>query len=282
MREPEIFQEVIRRFYQKDEIDDEMLFWILDYMSELFVESRDDLEWQCYERLLDKLNKIWQYKMFDQITAEQSYLYGGIWGCLSMLSFIKKKKSKSQISHELAAQYGKDAKYLFLSSIYNNPGLQNRKLADMCNVTTARISQIASEALKDGLISVQEFGKEKCYFIRTLGENVYRIVHKQKDKLAENFKMLDYKMVAFSNDDNDFYVKAMQMNEMLRNLSRHNNVVVAVAYSNKRGSIQSKDMYASLKGEGKNNLCEQKINSLYGDYMSFWNQQKEADMINQL
>ena len=281
MREPEIFQEVIQRFYQKKDINDEMLFWILDYMSELFVESRDDLEWQCYERLLNKLNKVWQYKMFDQITTEQSYLYGGIWGCLSMLSFIKRKKSESQKSHELAVQYEKDAKYDFLSSIYNNPGLQNRKLADICDVTPARISQIASEALKDGLISVQEFGKEKCYFIRTLGECVYEIVHKQKDKLVESFKMLDYKMVAFSNEDNDFWIKLMQINSMLGKLSQHNKVVVAVAFSKKQEEIQSKKIY-ELKEERKNNLWEKEMNSLYGGYMNSWNLQKEVGMINQL
>lgn len=281
MREPEIFKEVIQRFYQKKDIDDEMLFWILDYMSELFVESHDDLEWQCYEWLLDKLNKVWQYKMLDQITTEQSYLYGGIWGCLSMLSYIKEKKSKSQKSHELAVQYEKDAKYVFLSSIYNNPGLQNRKLADICEVTPARISQIASEAIKDGLISVQEFGKEKCYFIRTLGECVYEIAHKQKDKLAENFKMLDYKMVAFSNDDNDFWIKVMRVNSTLGKLSQHNKVVVAVAFSKKQEDIQTKDIY-ELKEERKNNLWEQEMNSLYGGYMNSWNLQKEVGMINQL
>ena len=281
MREPEVIQEVIQRFYQKKDIDDEMLFWILDYMSELFVESRDDTEWQCYERLLDKLNKVWQYKMYEQITTEQSYLYGGIWGSLKMLSFIKDKKTKSQKKYVLATQYEKEAKYAFLSSIYNNPGLQNKKLAEICDVTTARISQIANDALNDGLISVQEFGKEKCYFIRTLGESVYEIVHKQKDKLSKSYKMLDYKMIAFSNTETDFWVKIMQINSALGKLSQNNNVVIAVAFTPKQVDIESKDFY-ELKDERKSNLWLQEMNSLHGDYMNFWNLQKEVDMINQL
>ncbi len=61
MKELTIFQEIRERFSQKKEIEDEMVFYILDKMSERFVESHDDTEWQCYEQFLDKLNKIWQY-----------------------------------------------------------------------------------------------------------------------------------------------------------------------------------------------------------------------------
>lgn len=80
MEELTIFQEIRERFSQKKEIEDEMVFFIFDKMSERFVESHDDTEWQCYEQFLDKLNKIWQYKQFEGLSSEQSYLYGGIWG----------------------------------------------------------------------------------------------------------------------------------------------------------------------------------------------------------
>lgn len=66
--------------WSKKEIEDEMVFYIFDKTSERFVESHDDTEWQCYEQFLDKLNKIWQYKQFEGLSSEQSYLYGGIWG----------------------------------------------------------------------------------------------------------------------------------------------------------------------------------------------------------
>ena len=279
MREPEIFQEVIQRFYQKKDIDDEILFYILDYMSEQFVESRDDVEWQCYDWLLDKLNKIWQYKQFDQVSTEQSYLYGGIWGSLSMLSYIKKKKTLSQTSHVLAAKYENDSAFVFLRSIYNNPGLQNKKLAELCDVSTARISQIASHALKDGLISTQIFGKEKCYYIRTMGESVYDIIQRQKDKL-ESIKKPDYKTIYFSNDENDFFLKYQQLSVVLGKLSQHNKVVVAVAFAKKQEDIWSFDRY-EINDERKNILWEQAMNNSNGNFMNLWKVQREVALINQ-
>ena len=278
MRQPEIFQEVIQRFYQQKDIEDEMLFYILDDMSERFVESRDDIEWQCYDWILEKLNKIWQYKKFDQISAEQSYLYGGIWGSLSMLSYIKKKKTQSQTSHVLAAKYENDSALVFLKSIYNNPGLQNKKLAELCDVSPARISQIASNAIKDGLISTQIFGKEKCYYIRTMGECVCDIIQRHKDKL-DSIKEIDYKAIYFSNDENNFFAKYRQLSLELEKLSQHNKVVVAVAIARKQEDVGSFDRY-EINGERKNILWEQAMSNSNGNFMNLWKAQREVAMIN--
>ena len=114
MEELSIFKEVMKRFQQKEEIEDEVLFYILDTMSERFVESRNDSEWQCYDHMLDRLNKVWQYKQFQEISSEQSYLYGAIWGALSMLSSIKKKKTISQKSYTLSRKYDNNSAYNFL------------------------------------------------------------------------------------------------------------------------------------------------------------------------
>ena len=95
MEELEIFQEVMQHFQRKEDIEDEVLFYMLDIMSERFVNSHDDLEWQCYENMLDRLDKVWQYGQYEELSSEQSYLYGAIWGSLSMLSCIKKKKATS-------------------------------------------------------------------------------------------------------------------------------------------------------------------------------------------
>ena len=232
-------------------------------------------------RSMDKLSKVWQYKMFDQITSEQSYLYGGIWGCLKMLSFIKEKKIQSQKSYSVATKYEKDTKYIFLESVYNNPGIQNRKLACICDVSKARISQIVNEAVSDGLISVQEFGKEKCYFMRTLGENVYKIVHRQKNNLEENYRLLDYKMISFSNNENDFLTKYRQVNSILGKLSQNNKVVVAIAFAKKQDDIVSNSIF-ELKQEREDNLWMREKISLNRNCINSWNLQKEADMINQL
>lgn len=186
----EIFQKVMQCFDEKEDIKDEMLFHILDILSEQFVESRDDSKWDCYGQLLDQLNKIWQYKQFEEISAEQSYLFGAIWGGLSMLSSIKKKKVNSQKCHTLAEKYKSNSSYVFLRSILNKPGIQNKELSNLCGVTAARISQIATDALEDGLISVQAFGKEKSYYMRTMGESVYDIIQKNRVPATNAFNFI--------------------------------------------------------------------------------------------
>lgn len=267
MKELTIFQEIRERFSQKKEIEDKM--------SERFVESHDDTEWQCYEQFLDKLNKIWQYKQFEGLSSEQSYLYGGIWGGLSMLSYIKKKKIASQKCHTLASKYGEASAYLFLNSVYKTPGVQNKELAKLCNVTPARISQIAGEAVKEGLVSTRTLGKEKRYYIRTMGEGVCNIVQKRREQELVNPKPSDFKMVLFTNEGDDLMKRVRNFCNTLNYQNKNSEIAIAIAWGNKQGENQP----VSIVEGRKNILCKQGMSNLYKDSMNFWEQRKGADMI---
>lgn len=276
MRGSNVLQQVIQRFYQKKEIDDEMIFGILNYISERVVEGYDDAEEQGYEQCLRKMNKMWQYQMYEQMTSEQSWLYGEIWGSLRMLSFIKEKRIKSQKKHALATKYQEGTKYVFLSSVCGTPGLKNRELAKLCDVSTARISQIANEALSDGLISVQEFGKEKCYFIRILGKCVYNIVYENNQKILNINKAS-----CFSYNEEGLWEKDMRMNFDIEGVFPTNNIRVAVFSNQKQDNIESKNIIR-LKDERRMNLCVQNLKSLPENCANFYKLSKEIDMINQL
>ena len=180
MKESEFCQEIIECIREKKDIEDETLFFILDRMSEQFLESQEDREWQNYYKLLYLLDKIWRYQQFETLTTEQSYLYGGIWGCLNMISFIRKKKETLKKCYALASKHEADAVFTFLNAINESPGLQNKKLALLCNISSEEISQISNEALKDELIFFRRFGKEKYYYLRKQGERVIDIVKKNK------------------------------------------------------------------------------------------------------
>lgn len=269
MEEFEIFQKVIQCFDEKEDIRDETLFYIVDILSERFVESRDDSEWQCYDNMLDYLNKVWQYKQFSEISAEQSYLYGAIWGGLRMLSSIKEKKTVSQKCHTLAEKYKPKSSYIFLHSILNRPGIQNKKLAELCEVTAARISQIATDALGDGLISVQAFGKEKSYYIRTMGKSVHDIIQKNSMPVKNVLGTLDCKVITFSNE-----VKVSPMPYQYKN-----EAIEAVEYYN---FFKLLNMLNALKKERTNTLCIQEKESLPINFRNSWKLQREAGTINQL
>ncbi len=279
MKKSEIFQEVIECFDDKKDIEDEMLFFILDRMSERFVESQEDTEWQTYGQLLDRLDKIWQYQQFEALTSEQSYLYGGIWGCLSMLSCIKKKKEASQKCYTTASKYEADAAFAFLNAINESPGLQNKKLAQLCSVTTARISQISNEALKDGLISAQTMGKEKSYYIRTMGERVLDIVKKNKEKLAKSRDQAGYKLLVVSNFEDNMNASYPKMKSFIDIRNRNNNCVWEVCCK-KRDETVSNDRNRS-KIERKDMLCRQQMNNSFTTSENTWVVQMGTGLIRQ-
>lgn len=280
MNEQKLLQEYTQIIHQKGLIRDEMVFHIMDMMSEKFVDSQEDFPERCYEQLLGKLNKLWQYKQLEELSSEQSYLYGGIWGCLSMLSWIQKKKKTSQRCHTLAEKYQVDSMFTFLSAVYKKPGIQNKDLAQICKVSTARISQISNDALGDGLISMQSLGREKSYFIRTSGEAVYDILKKKKNKITMSLdKQLDYKMIFFSNEENDFSKKVAVLNQAINQLSSCCNVGVAVAFSEKSKEISTPIRYELMKERGRK-PWESVMTNSSKKYNSFCKAQKEAGMIN--
>lgn len=86
-----------------------------------------------------------------------------------MLSYIKKKKTASQECHILASKYGKESAYVFLNSVYKTPGVQNKELAKLCNVAPARVSQIASEAVKEGFGFNTHNGKREAVLYQSDG-----------------------------------------------------------------------------------------------------------------
>ena len=88
--------------------------------------------------------------------------------------------------------------------------MQNKELAKLCNVTPARISQIAGEAVKEGLVSARTLGKEKRYYIRTMGEGVYNIVQKRREQELVNPKPSDYRMMLFTNDEDNDLLKRVR------------------------------------------------------------------------
>lgn len=251
----ELFQEALMLYNQKSAINDELVFSLLDNLSDWFVESRDDSGWQFYEHFLDKFNKIWQYGRCKDLSPEQSYLYGGIWGGLSMLSYIKEKKESSQKCHTLARKYRTGTTYSFLNSIYKTPGMQNKELAETCNVSTARISQIANEALQEGLISSRTFGKEKSYYIRTMGESVHDIAVRQNLKQYMNNEALNYDTFLFTCTGKE---DICQFNLEINNIYEDDSFIMKMV-------VKSSIKEELVENERKQNLCRPKwSNSVTG------------------
>lgn len=278
----DIYQEIIQKVWKKNAIEDEIVYYLWDRISDQYIDHHTDSEKMYHEKLLDRLNSIWQYEQIETLSSEQSFLYGGIWGCLSILSLIRKKRKQKQECHALAHKYNLDSSYLFLQSIYDLPGLQNKKLAEICGVTPARISQIAVEASKEGLISTMVLGKEKYYFIKEMGEDVYNLIQRQKKYLKHiaNEDENDYKILFFSNKEDNFASKVSNVQPILNYLSeQHDLAAIGIAYQKKSEDFTIEETYMQLNNERSFVLCQQEMNNLYTNYTNFCNVQKGPDMI---
>lgn len=280
-----IFEDILKKIDNSKKLEDEILFFMIDRVTEIFVEERK-LEERQYQRLLGRLDKIWMYKSFESMTQEQSFIYGGIWGCLRMVESLKKKEDSNRKGNQVALKYEAGTMFQVLQSIYDVPGVQNKELAEICNVTTARISQITNSALMDGLITAQPMGKEKSYYIKKYGGNVYKKICEKKRRLALKGCIPDYKYICLKNSDEDFEKKWALIGNFIRSANEEWFIATAVVVNQEKKNpigVQEFINDASIMSEErKKRLCARIMNNSNNSLELFWNQQMEADGISKL
>lgn len=279
------FEDILKKINGHKKLDDEMLFCMINMIAEVYADDRE-IDEQQYHQLLVKLDKSWIYQQFEDVPSEQSFLAGGIWGCLRMMESIRRKKETEQKGKELAIKYETGTMHQVLQAIYNIPGLQNKELAEMCEVTPARISQITNNALLDGLITARSMGKEKSYYIRNLGEKVYKEIVGKRFKISciRKTSLPDYKYICLSNKDGNFEMNWFKIG---RSIKESNNIQVAIALV-EQGESQNIPIRMTvgnvnaIYNEREKVLCASKMNDLSSNLENFLRQQKETGMTNWL
>lgn len=131
-----------------------------------------------YRKLADTICELWQYREINRMSAEQAFLYGSIWGSIRLLSMKDKKIKKQQNIARLVKKYTKKEKVL--RYIYENPGINHKRLAEKLFIAPSQLSQQILSYEKDGLISDDRIGREKYYYMLEIGESVYQTISKEK------------------------------------------------------------------------------------------------------
>ena len=152
------------------------------------LQSMDGKEPPEYQKLVAKMDEMWQYRQLEEISPELIFLCGGLWGGAKVLKLCRKRE-KQQISLDLLVRKYKSEEWIF-RVLSENPGIKHKDLAEKGRVSISRLSQLTATMQREGLITYNRVGREKYYYLRPEGEKVYdRLdaahVNMRRDYLAE-------------------------------------------------------------------------------------------------
>ena len=151
-------------------------FWegVFDYLEE---EEYGEPPAELNE-LSDILQKKLLYGGVEQMTPEQAFLYGGIWGGVRLLDIRKNHRRRRLKIHKLKKRY--EDYYDFFSIIDINPGIRHKDLAERLGKSVSQLSQLADRIDRDDLIYCDYMGREKYYYLSSLGKQLYTEIKKEK------------------------------------------------------------------------------------------------------
>lgn len=136
-----------------------------------------------YKAMKSRVEEIWQYREWENMTAEQAFLYGQLYGSIKLCEYRKKEAENDQWLEFLSVKYR--SKLWLFHAIKETPGIQHRKLADEGNLSVARLSQIMGEEDMEKLVSYRISGREKYYFLSPQGKELLaRLDHEWPDDCA--------------------------------------------------------------------------------------------------
>ena len=266
---------ILKKIQTGQEVNEETVSALWDWIASNLDKYEEIENFNECLRLLERMDGMWMYQACCGLSAPQNFLLGGVWGSLRVLKSFFQKKREQQNCHLLGKKYGEDTSFLFLNAIYTHPGIKNQTLAQLCSVSPARISQMASTAASDGLITSQRIGREKYYYLKTMGTNVYEAAKQErKSKHTRCSKVTEktiYKYILFDNQMDDSTERLRDFIERANWNPDRYGIQIAIAFQEKpyAGFEQRKDDYI-CKDEKMdltdvcNNFCKlpKEINSI--------------------
>lgn len=264
---------ILKRIKTERSITEEQIYALFDGIVEVMEKGGDFEDASEAAQLLERMNDVWMYQKFKSSSASEDFLYGSIWGSMSILSSFWKKKKEQQDCRLLVQKYKDDTSCLFLNAILKKPGIKNSALAQICYVTPSRISQMTQVAMEDGLITSQKVGREKYYYLKTKGNDVYKAILEEKKPVYKGKR--NYSMIVLNNQMEDAGLKFRMLTEMLGSDPDKCLIGVAVAF-------QEKEHRINVGREGSKGICKSEIKYLSNNYTNSWDLLKEINLTKQL
>lgn len=259
---------IIKRLQLGRDIDEELIYAFVNAVTEKLEHYDEDISSEEYLHLKERIETIWKHESFYDIALDQIFLCGSLWGVIHILEMFRKKQHEQRECRVLVNKYKEDTYFDFLNAIYTKPGIKNSTLAQICDVTPSRISQMISSAKEEGLVVFQKVGREKYYFINNKGTIVYRMLQEERKPQYSIGTQISFSMLGFDNRIQDSADNFLKFAEYLH----ANKYSVIVAYWENR---YQKD----IEQGGSEFLCGKKMKVLSNNYDNSWGMQKEIDSI---
>ncbi|MCM1123376.1 MAG: MarR family winged helix-turn-helix transcriptional regulator [Eubacterium sp.] len=169
------------------------------FMDELSVEEPKDLADMPadYRKLKFSISEVWQYREWQELSPEQAFLYGSVWGSARLFELKQQKRRETDRMKILVPKY-RD-KYWMFQAIKSQPGILHKELAKKGNISPSRLSQIMDDSDIDFLISHRESGREKYYFLKPQGEELFAKLKTNDRKVLGSYTE-PLKAISINND----------------------------------------------------------------------------------
>lgn len=173
-----ICRDILTRWDEKKSVDEEQVYifcdGIVDMINDLAAESEPD-----YKKVSAKLQEMWQYKDFEEMSAEEIFLCGGLWCGMQISGMSTKQRRQQKTIDELACVY--ESEQWFFKAIYKQPGIRHKDLAEQGDQSVSQLSQFVAKVYEEGLITYNHVGREKYYYLEKRGEMVYKAIQKKRE-----------------------------------------------------------------------------------------------------
>lgn len=204
-------------------IDEEHVHIFLDSAVDCLDGETDEDKPQKLGRLAAYVQKKWQYREIDSMTSEQAFLCGGIWGGIKLLGMARERNEKSVRLEVLKKQYA--GYYDFFHAIATEPGIKHKELAEKCGKSASLLSQFAAGVKREGLIVCRPVGREKYYYLRPLGTQVYDALRWDRQ---ENEKKLYMRQWSRKNLPNSSYKERYnEKDELINTIMDNRNICIS-------------------------------------------------------
>lgn len=136
-----------------------------------------DIKSESYTSMRSLLYEVWQYRDFENLSPEQAFLYGQLYGCVKLCEYREENHHETVWIDSLASKY-RDSK--LFSIVKENPGIRHKDLAQKMNISPGRLSQLMDDEDMNELLSSRLIGREKYYFLTLKGELLQQKLEAQK------------------------------------------------------------------------------------------------------
>ncbi len=180
----------------------------LTFMEELSAEEPKDLADmpEDYRKLKFSMSEVWRYREWKEMTPEQAFLYGSVWGSARLFELRQQKRRETDRMKLLVPKY-RD-KYWMFYAIKSQPGILHKELAKKGNISPSRLSQIMDDKDIDVLISQRASGREKYYFLKPQGEELLAKLKTNDRKVLGSYAE-PFKAISINNDSTENKYRVM-------------------------------------------------------------------------